>query len=270
MTRVAGEWVLVTGAASGIGRLLVVALRARGAKVIAWDRDAQGLAALAEGDEAVAPRTLDLSDHQAIYSAASAELAAGRVPRVVINNAGIVQGKTLLEADPQAIERTFAVNALAPIHLTRAFLPAMLKAGGGHVVTVASAGGIVGTARLVDYCASKFAAVGFDEALRLEAQRNGWPLRTTLVAPWYIDTGMFAGVRSRIPWLLPILRPDDVCQRIMDAIERDRRRLVMPGFVLTSYLLRMVPVALFDKVMDWLGVSQSMDQFRGRSSNGQP
>ena len=59
---------------------------------------------------------------------------------------------------------------------------------------------------------------------------GGWPLRTTLVAPWYIDTGMFAGVHSRIPWLLPILRPDDVCQRIVSAIDSDRRRLVMPAF----------------------------------------
>src|ERR1051326_8480155 len=127
----------------------------------------------------------------------------------------------------RSIERTFAVNTLALFWTTRAFLPAMLERDRGHVVTIASAAGLVGTSRLVDYCASKHAAVGFDESLRLELRRLGSPVKTTVVCPFYISGGMFAGVRPRFPLLLPILTPEYAVDRIVDAIRRDRPRLVM-------------------------------------------
>lgn len=264
MTCLAGKRVLITGAASGIGRLMALKCAARGAMVIAWDRDAEGLQRLQQEIPSLIGQVVDLTDATAIERGAAALIADSGAVTVVINNAGIVQGKPLLEADTDAIQRTFDVNALAPILLSRALLPAMLKAGEGHIVTVASAGGIVATARLVDYCASKFAAVGFDDALRIEARRLNWPVRTTLVAPFYINTGMFAGVKSRFP-LLPILEPDYVARKVVRAIERNQQRVIMPRFVMASYLLRLLPVAWCDVLVDWLGISRSMDQFTGRT-----
>src|SRR5207249_2932649 len=84
---------------------------------------------------------------------------------ILVNNAGVVSGRTLLEARDDDILRTFDVNTLALFWTTRAFLPAMLERGTGHVVTIASAAGLVGTSRLVDYCASKHAAVGVDRSM---------------------------------------------------------------------------------------------------------
>jgi all-trans-retinol dehydrogenase (NAD+) len=133
-------------------------------------------------------------------------------------------------------------------------------------VTIASAAGIVGTSRLVDYCASKHAAVGFDESLRLELRRLGSPVKTTVVCPFYISTGMFAGVKTRFPLLLPILTPEYAVERIVDAIRRDRPRLVMPRFVYSTWLARLLPVAAFDAIMELLGVNRSMDEFVGRAS----
>jgi all-trans-retinol dehydrogenase (NAD+) len=84
------------------------------------------------------------------------------------------------------------------LQTVKSFLPAMLSRNHGHIVTIASAAGLFGTNGLVDYCASKFAAVGFDETLRAElwAQRKTG-VHTTVVCPFYINTGMFEGAKTR-------------------------------------------------------------------------
>lgn len=271
MTDPAGRHVVITGAASGIGRLLAERLARRGARLSLWDVDREGLDRLvrslrADGGTAEA-FVCDLARRDAIRETAKRVLQGQGPVGLLINNAGVVNGRTLLESSEDQIEATFRINTLALFHTTRAFLPGMLDQGDGHIVTVASAGGIVGTSRLVDYCSSKFAAFGFDESLRLELRRLDAPVRTTVVCPFYIDTGMFAGVKTRFRWLLPILKPEHVADRIMGAIEKDRARLVMPRFVYTTWLARLLPTRLFDAVMDFLGVSRSMDDFRGRSSD---
>src|SRR5690606_1468210 len=104
-------------------------------------------------------------------------------------------------------------NALAPIRLTREFLPSMLKCGSGHIVTIASAAGLVGVAQLTEYCSSKFAVIGFVESLRSELRQCGaTSVRTTTVCPYFVRTSMFKGVRGRFQWLLPMLQPDYVAR----------------------------------------------------------
>lgn len=268
MTSLKDAALVITGAASGIGRLMALEAAGRGARVVLVDRDEVGLqrlgAALVEGGARAWTFPCDLTDPAAIQATfARIEAELGGVD-VLINNAGVVGGKSLLETSDASLDLTFQVNALAPIRTTRAVLPGMLARGRGHLVTVASAGGLVGTTRLVDYCATKFAAVGFDDALRAELRRLGQPIRTTVVCPFYIDTGMFAGVKTRLPWLLPILQPADVARRVIRAIERDQSRLLMPWAVHLVNPLRILPVRWFDALMRWLGVSASMDDFRGR------
>jgi all-trans-retinol dehydrogenase (NAD+) len=268
MTQFRGAHVLITGAASGIGRLLALGAVAKGARVTLLDRDQAGLAAVqgeaiqAKGD--AASFVVDLSDRAALQATAQRVLQERGTVDILINNAGIVSGKPLLEISDEAIERTFQVNALALFWTVRAFLPAMVAQRRGHIVTVASAAGLAGTSRLTDYCASKFAAVGFDESLRLELKRLGYPIRTTVVCPYYISTGMFDGVKTRFSALLPILRPDYVTRRILGAIEGDRARLVMPRFLLLLPLVRLLPAGPFDALLAFLGVSRSMDEFKGR------
>jgi all-trans-retinol dehydrogenase (NAD+) len=265
MTRFQGSHVLITGAASGIGRLMALGARAKGAKVTGLDKDAAGLARLKEelGPDA-AVYTVDLSDREAIRTTAEAVLRERGAVEILINNAGIVTGKPMLDASEEAIERTFQVNTLALFWMTRAFLPAMIAQGRGHVVTIASAAGLSGVSKLTDYCASKFAAVGFDESLRLELKRQGHPVRTTIVCPYYIDTGMFRGVKTRFAWLLPILDPAYATRRILGAVEGDRRRLVMPRFVMAVVMVRILPLSWVDALTGFFGVNRSMDEFVGR------
>jgi all-trans-retinol dehydrogenase (NAD+) len=268
MTDIRGSRALITGAASGIGRLLAMELGKAGASLVLWDIDLQGLGVtqdelrLAGYDADI--YACDLTRREDIEAVAAETLARSGPVDILVNNAGVVSGKHLLAISPAEIERTFQVNTLALFWTARAFLPGMLERDRGHVVTIASAAGLAGTSKLTDYCSSKFAAVGFDESLRVELKRQGSKVVTTVVCPFYTDTGMFDGVRTRFPWLLPILEPQYVVRRTVRAIQKDRRRLVMPRFVYSGWATRLLPVDWFDALMAFFGISCSMDEFRGR------
>jgi len=274
MTDIQGSTVLITGAAGGIGGRLAAQLATGGARLVLWDIDPVGLERirreLEKDGSPVDTYVCDLTSRQEIARVAAQTLERSGPIDVLINNAGIVSGSYLLDIPDEAIERTFQVNALAPFWTVKAFLPSMLERGSGHLVTVASAAGLAGTARLTDYCASKFAAVGFDEALRQELRQLDSRLVTTVVCPFFADTSMFAGARTRFSWLLPILPPEAVAARIVRAIRKNRRRVIMPRLVHVVWPGRLLPVSWFDALLAFLGVSRSMDEFRAGSHRPGP
>ncbi|HRA76410.1 MAG TPA: SDR family oxidoreductase [Propionicimonas sp.] len=257
--RIDGSRFVITGGGSGLGRQLALQASARGAHVEAWDLDGPAAARTAELTGGTHQR-LDVTDTAAVQTAAT---AAGEVD-VLVNCAGVVTGKPLLEASEAAIRRTFEVNTLAGYWTTRALLPGMLARDRGTVVTVASAAGLVGVARQTDYSPSKWAAIGFTESLRAELRGAGSAVRTLVVAPYYIDTGMFAGVRTRLPLLLPILKEEDVARQVLDAVDAGREQLVLPPLARVLPLLRVLPVPLFDRLVDLFGINHTMDHFVGR------
>jgi all-trans-retinol dehydrogenase (NAD+) len=275
MTTIAGKTVLITGGASGIGHLVGLRMAALGASVCIWDIDEVRLGAAVAGLDEAGARSAhgfvcDVSDREAVArTATETEAAAGPVD-ILVNNAGVVSGKYLIDLTPAEIERSIAVNTLSLFWVTKAFLPQMTGRGAGHIVTVASAAGLIGTPKETDYAASKFAAFGFDEALRQELRRTAPGVRTTIVCPFYVDTGMFAGVQTRIPLLLPILKENKVADRIVRAVQLDRRRLFMPPMVYTVPSLRLLPVPIFDWVADFFGVNACMDGFVGREDDRRP
>ena len=269
MTQVAGRTALITGAASGLGRRMATAFTRLGGRVVLCDLDEQGAAMAAkqlqaEGAAAWSFRC-DVSDRDDVAAVMAAVRSQAGPVDILVNNAGVVSGRHLVETPPEAIERTFDVNVLALYWMTKAVLPEMMERGQGHIVTIASAAGLVGVARQTDYSASKWAAVGFDESLRAELRRTAPALRTTVVCPFYINTGMFDGATSKVPWLLPLLDEREVVTRIMAAILRDRRRLFLPPVVGLLPLGRVLPTFAFDALMDALGVNSSMDAFVGRT-----
>lgn len=268
MTEVRDRIVLITGGAAGIGRLLSFELAARGAIPVLWDLDEERLAPPLEELRAVAGGrargyACDVRDPEAVHDTADRVRAEVGDPDVVVNNAGVVSGARLLDLTDEQIRRTFEVNVLSLYWVTKAFLPAMVARNRGHVVTMASAAGLVGVSRQTDYSASKHAAVGFDESLRVELRRVAPGVTTTVVCPYYIDTGMFEGVRTRFPRLLPILRQDDVALRIANAIEHDRRFIALPPIVRLLPVLRVLPTWAFDRMMDLFGINVSMESFVG-------
>ena len=160
------------------------------------------------------------------------------------------------------------MNVFSLYRTVRRFLPGMVERDRGSIVTIASAAGLVGVARQADYSASKFAAVGFTESLRSELRHSGSHVHTLVVAPYYIDTGMFDGVRTRVPLLLPILKPAKVADAVLDSVERGDQRRVLPRFANAVLTLKALPVPLLDAVTEAFGVSSTMDGFTGRRRGG--
>jgi len=239
---ITGQVALVTGGGSGLGRLLCLRLARKGATVITWDVNTAGnvdTVKLLEGEGfSCRADTVDLCNKEAIYAAADRLKGEGIKVDILVNNAGIVTGRNFLDSPDHFVERTFAVNIMSHFWTTKAFLPAMLSSNRGHVVTVASMAGKIGVNKLTDYCASKFAAVGFDESLRVELMVNeNSGVHTTLVCPYYINTGMFHGVKSK---LIPILEPEYVADEMLDAILIRWKELVLPSYSNVFVMLKLL------------------------------
>lgn len=268
-----GRRVLVTGGAQGMGLLIAQGAAARGAHVAVWDVNSGALpdaaariaAARPRGDQLVVSEAVDVGDPGAVARAAERLAASFGNVDVLINNAGVVSGKPLTELAPEEVQRTLRVNTAALFWTTQAVLPAMIEAGAGHVVTMASAGGLIGVSRLSDYCASKFGAVGFHESLRAELRRTAPGVGTSLICPFFVGTGMFAGVRTRFPFLLPILEPERVAAAVIRAVEKNRAVAVLPWFVHSLKLLRLLPARWLDPIASFFGIHVAMDTFSGRA-----
>lgn len=255
----AGARMLITGGTRGIGRLMAAGAVERGAEVTVWARGAEHGEQVAS-ELGVRFVAVDVADPSAVAAAAE---QTGAVD-VLVNNAGVIAGKPFAELTEDDIRRTYEVNALAPYWVTRAFLPGMRQRNRGYVVNLASAAGLIGTTRMTDYSGTKHALAGFTEALRAELRQQRSGVNTLLVCPFYIDTGMFAGARTRVPWLLPILHEADVAAKVLDAVEHGKQRLLLPPALYTLPLIRLLPVGLADAVVDLLGVNHTMDRFTGR------
>ena len=270
MTYFSNKVILITGGAGGIGLLMAHKIAARGGHVVLWDIDEEALGkafeAISRAGGKVVTCRCDVTDREMVYvTAQKVKKEAGKVD-ILFNNAGVVTGGLLLDCSDEQIKRTMDVNTLAHFWTLKAFLPDMIRGNSGHIVTIASAGGIVGTAGLVDYSASKFAAFGLDEALRAELKKQRLNIQTTVVCPYFIESEMFAGVKTRFSFLLPILDAEHVAERVVNAIARKKRRVLMPPIIYSSWLLRVFPVDIFDWLVTFLGIHSAMDTFRGRKT----
>jgi len=271
MTRFKHKNVLITGGASGIGRLMAGFMAEKGATIVLWDINEEGLKEaadeIAEKGGKVIANTCDITDKEAVYKTADkVKMEIGNID-ILINNAGVVSGKPFWECSDEELQMTMDVNTMSLFWTVKAFLPDMIEANSGHIVTISSAAGIVGATQLTDYNASKFAAFGFDESLRMEFKKRKMNIRTTIVCPFFINTGMFEGVKSKYEWLLPILEEEKVARKIVRAIETNKARLIMPNLVYSSYILRYLPVSVFDWISSVLGISTAMDDFKGRKGS---
>jgi short-subunit dehydrogenase len=182
---------------------------------------------------------------------------------ILVNNAGIASGKSILEKNEQMIRKTFEVNTLAHLFTIREFLPDMLRLNKGHVVTIASIAGTVAVPGMSDYSASKFGAFAIDECLRLEMKKGGHNIQTTCICPYYINTGMFEGVPST--WYSPILDQHWVVSRIINAVRQNEPVVLMPWHTNLYFIGRgLFPTWLGDFIFKVCGAFEHMDNFIGR------
>lgn len=240
-----------------------------GARIVLWDinekQNTETKEILDEMGINSSTYTIDLSDSQQIYETAEkVKQEVGDVD-ILINNAGIVSGRKLFECPDILMEKTMNINANALFYTSKCFLPKMLERNHGHIVTVASMAGHVGVNGLVDYCASKHAAVGFSEALRNELISLKKDIFVTTVSPYYINTGMFTGVKNYSPLMFPILEPDYVIKRIMEAVLTNAENLFMPKTChLFLFIKGLLPSKAVLVIAEYFGLNKTMDEFVGR------
>jgi short-subunit dehydrogenase len=273
---VSGARVLITGAAMGMGRLYAERAVAEGAKsVILWDRDAAALTSTAsvlaeragEGTQ-IATYVVDIADLGAIAQTAQRVRTEVGDPDIVINNAGIVRGSYFWEHDNgDDTRQTMQINALAPMYITREFLPAMMANAyrEARIVNIASAAGMLSNPKMSVYAASKAALIGWSDSLRLElVQQDFGNVKVTTVSPSYISTGKFEGARG--PLLTPLMTPEYVVDRVWKSMLAGKPMLTMPWTVGLSQVLKgVLPLPVWDAVAGRVfGVYGSMDKWVGR------
>lgn len=279
MSTFKGKRVLITGGASGIGKLMGgMALDKGAAALVIWDIDQESIESVvrelgqktkAQGRAGrVYGMRVDVSNQAMVadrYEQTKREV--GEID-ILINSAGIItSNKTFDQCTPDEINRTMMVNALAPMYVAQQVLPDMVARDSGHICNIGSAGGMISNPRMSIYAASKWATIGWSDSVRIELREMRSRVRVTTIAPYYITTGMFDGVRSKI---FPLLRPENVASRILRAIERDTAfKMFMPWIPCPHHFIRLLQGILPIRVFDWLvgrvlGIYHTMDHFTGR------
>jgi 3-oxoacyl-[acyl-carrier protein] reductase len=253
-----GRRAVVTGAASGIGRSIALALAAEGASLFLIDRDAQGLnsvkhEASAHGVDVFAC-ACDLEFPEDV-SAAIAQVRAtwSENIHILANCAGTIAYGPLHLTAQDAWRAVLAVNLLAPIQIIHQLLPTLAAADEAHILNICSIAGLVPLRRLAVYQASKYGLVGFTLALRTDYHRAN--LGITALCPGIVRTPLLANLRDleahRQPRLLPdfvTTTPEAVAASAMNAIRRDRGLVVVtPSAKLLWWMMRMCP-----PLFDWL------------------
>jgi NADP-dependent 3-hydroxy acid dehydrogenase YdfG len=226
MKTLEGKTVLVTGASRGIGRAVALRLARAGGRIVIAATSVERLAEVkgeieAEGAEVLASRC-DVSRLAECEALAQASLERFGAVDVLVNNAGVGYSGSVVESDPEEVERMVRVNVLGLYYMTHSVLPSMIERGRGDVVNVGSVAAIKYSPNFAVYSATKFAVRAFSEALRNEVQGHG--IRVTLVHPGLTKTDFFDSFARRgSPVPLDkgeILRPEEIAEAVLYALAR--------------------------------------------------
>lgn len=263
-----GKNVLITGGASGIGKIMGrMALEKGAANLIIWDINETNIYAVVSEHSKygnVKGYKVDVSSYETVKTTyEQTKHNIGSID-IVIQCAGVVtSNKTFDQNTITDINKTMIINAIAPMYVARVFLPDMIARKSGHICTIASAAGMLSNPNMSVYAASKWAVIGWSDSVRIEMQKMKSNVHITTVAPYYINTGMFDGVSSKI---FPILEPEKTSKKIIRAIEKN---VCFKGIPWSFHFIRLMqgllPTRLFDCFFgEVFGIYHTMDHFTGR------
>ncbi len=259
MKSLPGKRALVTGAASGIGRAIALALARRGVRLFLLDIDSVGLADVAcqareIGVEVIA-EACNLADREAVSTSVQSLLRQWGTLDILVNNAGVAYDGPTERMTAEQWDWLLGINLHAPIQLTRELLPMLLAQPGSHILNVCSIAGLVAGRHLAAYHVSKFGLVGFSESLRAEYGRRG--LGVTALCPGLVQTNLFQAAASgrskgrRVPpsWLCA--SPDNIAARAIRAIRRNEGLVVVTGMARALWLCKRLSPRLLAAVQSF-------------------
>jgi NAD(P)-dependent dehydrogenase (short-subunit alcohol dehydrogenase family) len=252
-----GSWVLVTGAGAGIGRAIALDAAARGASVCICDIDPgrleQTAALLREHEVEVVAEVVDVTQRSQVQEFADIVHQQTDAVDILVNNAGVAIAADILETSPEDWDFIIGVNLMGVIHFCDAFCPPMIERGReAHVVNIASMEGFAALEGFGAYSTTKFAVVGYSDALRQELRHK--KIGVSVVCPGVVRTSLTSEMRSRGEYATGIadqihrehekstFGPDKVAQAVFSAIRFNTPlRPVAPESWMTYYSNRLSP-----------------------------
>lgn len=265
MTSIDGRVAAVTGAASGIGRALSVALAERGCRIAVSDVDEDGLAetgrrAREAGAENVSLTRVDVADRAAVEAWADDTIARFGTVNLIFNNAGVAHSAPVASIDYENFHWLMDINFWGVVHGTTAFLPHLKASGDGHVVNVSSVFGLVGIPTQSAYNAAKFGVRGFTEALRIELDQERCGVSATAIHPGGIKTNIVRNARLVDPDVdieaeaaqfekMARTTPDEAAVVILRAVEKNKRRAMIGADARIFDVAARLPPGLYQRII---------------------
>lgn len=260
--------VLITGGASGIGKIMGrISLEKGASRLIIWDINQANIDAVAQEFSSlgnVSGYKVDVADYNSVQEAYNAVKKDCGDVDILIQCAGVVTtNKTFDQNSITDIQRTMNINAIAPMIVGLAFLPDMKARNHGTICNIASAAGMLALPKMSIYAASKWSVIGWSDSVRIELQKEKSKVHFVTIEPYFINTGMFDGVKS---WLFPILDPEKTSKKIIRAIEKDKRFKGIPfSFHFIRLMQGILPTCAIDFIFgEVAGIYHVMDHFTGR------
>ncbi|KAI7795121.1 short-chain dehydrogenase/reductase 3b [Triplophysa rosa] len=265
-----GDVVLITGGGRGIGRHLAKEFAKRGAKkIILWGRTEKCLKEACEEITTMGTEchyfVCDVANREEVYKQAKVVREKVGDVSILMNNAAVVHGKSLLDSDDDALSKTQHINTLGQFWTTKAFLPRMLELQNGHVVCLNSILSLSPIPGAIDYCTSKSSSLAFMESLTL-GLLDCPGVGCTTVLPFHTNTEMFQGMRVRFPKLFPPLKPEVVAQRTVDAVRTNTAFVYLPWTMNLLVILKSIlPQCALEEIHKFSGSYTCMNTFKGRT-----
>lgn len=266
---------VVAGASKGIGRAVAERLAEEGVKALllldVMDCNLTKTSCEQKGCSQVKVFRCDVTNDGQMKDLSRVDLFSDVY--LVVDCAGVVAGKAFDALSVKEFRRVIDVNCVGTYSLAKTFLPPILQRGDGCFVAVSSLMGLMGGARLSDYCASKFGVVGLMEALRMEFTFSHPRVAFVTVCPYAVDTEMFSGIFEATRWtrlirtIFPIVKTQDAAASIVQASTRGNSVVSVPFyFGPLINLARCLPSPLYEIILFIMGGKDGMLKYRGKSN----
>ncbi|MEE6483516.1 hypothetical protein FKM82_013580 [Ascaphus truei] len=206
----------------------------------------------------------DVGNREEVYQQAKAVREKVGDVTILVNNAAVVHGKSLMDSDDDALLKSQHINTLGQFWTTKAFLPRMLELQNGHIVCINSVLALSAIPGAIDYCTSKASSFAFMESLTL-GLLDCPGVNATTVLPFHTNTEMFQGMRIRFPNLFPSLKPETVARKTVEAVQNNRALLLLPWTMHALVILKSIlPQSALEEIHKVSGAYTCMNTFKGR------